>query len=362
MKSILTNESFDQKLVPDAKNSSETEKESKNYLENQFVAVDKILLGVQNDLYNITVVNETTFHNSKKKSIEIFPLHQNLSDKHEAHESSLAILNVNDEEFSILNLQTTRKKFPENFKFGFATAAFQIEGALNEDNRGKSIWDTFIEESPGKIKNNQTSATACDSYHLYEKDVEALKSVGAQFYRFSISWSRVLPNGVAQDRNEDGIVYYHNLIDALLENGIEPVVTMYHWDLPIQIHKYGGFLNSTFANYFSDYADLLFREYGNKVKRWITFNEPLQYCQHGYAVGNWPPELNLNEAGMYLCGKNTIIAHAKAYQLYEKRYKKDQNGKIGITLNGVYVYPNNTQSEDDMVMAEKLMQFTVSSL
>merc|ERR1712241_687565 len=162
--------------------------------------------------------------------------------------------------------------FPDDFLWGSATAAYQIEGAWNEDGKGPSIWDVFT-KVPGNIVDGSSGDVACDSYHNYKQDVALMKEMGLTSYRFSIGWTRILPEGTGT-RNPDGIQYYHNLIAELLANDIVPAVTLYHWDLPQALQDQGGWLNASVADWFEEYARVCFEEFGDSVKFWITLNEP----------------------------------------------------------------------------------------
>uniref|UniRef100_A0A1B6CXV5 Uncharacterized protein n=1 Tax=Clastoptera arizonana TaxID=38151 RepID=A0A1B6CXV5_9HEMI len=158
-------------------------------------------------------------------------------------------------------------KFPDGFKIGAASSAYQIEGAFNEDGKGESIWDRFVRQNPSPIKNNSTGDVAADSYHKYKEDVQLLKSVGFDHYRFSISWTRIQPKGEINEINKKGIDYYNALIDELLANKIEPLVTMTHFDLPQALQDLGGWLNPEIVNYFEDYAYILFTYFGDRVNK-----------------------------------------------------------------------------------------------
>uniref|UniRef100_A0A0N4Z7E2 Cytosolic beta-glucosidase n=1 Tax=Parastrongyloides trichosuri TaxID=131310 RepID=A0A0N4Z7E2_PARTI len=226
------------------------------------------------------------------------------------------------------------KQFPKDFIWGTATSSYQIEGGAFEDGKGKSIWDDFVKLS-GKIANNDTGDVACDSYHRIDQDIEILKELGVQFYRFSLSWPRIFPTGYGKV-NQKGVDYYNKLINKLIENNIQPMVTLYHWDLPNALHFKGGLLNDKFQDWFRDYADFCFKTFGDRVKKWITFNEPYSTVSFGYAHGiveMAPGGFNAHTHwGLYQSTYNLLMAHAKAADTYKNKYQEFQNGEIGITL------------------------------
>lgn len=166
---------------------------------------------------------------------------------------------------------------------------------------------------------------ACDSYHNYLRDVEMVAELGADFYRFSVSWGRIMPNGLANSINQAGLDYYNNLINALLKNGIEPMVTMYHWDLPQKIQDIGGWANPIIVKVFRNYAQVLFDNYGDRVKLWSTFNEPAVICKAGYG-GSFAPSLEMSGLADYQCSHNLLKAHAEVYHLYNNEYRASQKG------------------------------------
>lgn len=175
-------------------------------------------------------------------------------------------------------------------------------------------------------------------------------------YRFSIAWSRVLSDGDISSVNEAGIDYYNRLINKILEYDLVPMVTMYHYDLPQDLQKFGGLTNSIFIGYFEAYANLLFERFGDRIKYWITFNEPADFCLDGYSAGVVAPMVVAHGIGEYLCGNNVLKAHATAYRLYRKRYAERFNGKIGITLSSRFYY-SDTNNTDDV---NRALQFNVS--
>ena len=179
-------------------------------------------------------------------------------------------------------------QFPEGFEWGAATAAYQIEGAHAEDGRGLSIWDAFGQQ-PGRVHGGDTGNVACDHYHRYKEDVELMAQLGLQTYRFSIAWPRVFPFG-AGERNEPGLAFYDRLVDALLDAGIAPCATLYHWDLPQALQDRGGWASRDTAKHFADYGAACFERLGDRVKRWITHNEPIVTSMMGHRAGTMGSE------------------------------------------------------------------------
>lgn len=177
------------------------------------------------------------------------------------------------------------------------------------------------------ISDRGTGDIACNSYYAYMEDVKILKELGVNFYRFSISWARIMPQGLAISINHKGIEYYNNLINALVENGITPMVTLFHWDLPQYLQKIGGFTNERIVDYFADYANVAFEQFGDRVKYWSTFNEAEQICQAGYGSDGKAPALQSSGLADYQCSYNLIKAHAGAWHLYDDKYRSSQQGK-----------------------------------
>merc|ERR1712018_318666 len=251
--------------------------------------------------------------------------------------------------------------FPDDFKWGGATAAYQIEGAWNEDGKGESIWDKFVHDGQGHIKNGHTGDVACDSYHKYKEDVQLLKAMGMTSYRFSIAWSRILPQGVGEV-NQEGIDYYNNLIDELLANGITPAVTLYHWDIPQALQNIptpaeGGWLNPDVADWFEEYAGVVFAAFGDRVKFWITLNEPKETSLQGYGSGDMAPGIVGRGTYSYIAAHNQIRAHGRAYRLYESEYKPTQGGVCGITCNVNWAEPRDPSNPADVEAHETNLQF-----
>jgi beta-glucosidase len=177
--------------------------------------------------------------------------------------------------------------FPADFRWGVATSAYQIEGAATADGRGVSIWDTFA-HTPGRIADASTGDVACDHYHRYAEDVALMADLGVSAYRFSVAWTRIQPDGTGP-ANPAGLAFYDRLVDALLERDIDPVATLYHWDLPQALQETGGWLDRDTAGRFADYADLVAARLGDRVRLWITLNEPFIHLSHGYALGLHAP-------------------------------------------------------------------------
>ncbi|KAF7267972.1 hypothetical protein GWI33_018848 [Rhynchophorus ferrugineus] len=250
----------------------------------------------------------------------------------------------------------SNRRFPKNFKFGTASAAYQIEGGWDADGKGENIWDRSTHLYPEK-NSYQNGDIACDSYNKWEEDVELLKGMGVNTYRFSIAWSRVLPTGFVNSSNPAGIAYYKNLIAALKANNIEPLVTMHHWDIPTVLEDLGGFTNPEMQEWFVDYARFLFEIYGDDVKEWITFNEPKQTCEHGYGTGALAPNIVSPGIKDYICGHNLIIAHGKAYRMYEQEFKNKQNGRVTMVIDSNWFEPASDIPED-VEAAERNLLFT----
>lgn len=232
-------------------------------------------------------------------------------------------------------------RFPKGFILGTSTAAYQIEGAAAEDGRGPSIWDTFSHE-PGHIANGDTGDTACDHYHRYPQDIGLMKSLGVNGYRMSVSWSRVLPEGKGRV-NSKGLDFYDRLVDALLENNIDPMVTLYHWDLPQALQNAGGWANRATCDYFAEYAELMFKTLGDRVKKWNTFNEPWVSAFAGHFIGRHAP--GLKDFGLAVqVSHHLILSHAKAVNAF--RSLNQSGGKVGIALNLYPMYPASDDVKD----------------
>ncbi|XP_019051456.1 PREDICTED: beta-glucosidase 42 isoform X2 [Nelumbo nucifera] len=231
----------------------------------------------------------------------------------------------------------------------------KIEGANNEGGRGDSIWDIFS-HTEGKILDGSNGDIAVDHYHRYREDIELMAKLGFDAYRFSISWSRIFPDGLGTKANEEGIAYYNNVINALLEKGIEPYITLYHWDLPSNLHEsISGWLSEKIVKYFAIYAETCFASFGDRVKHWITINEPLQTSVNGYCTGIFAPgrtENSLTEP--YLATHYQLLAHAAAVSVYRNKFKANQGGEIGITVDCEWAEAFSDKTEDKVAAARRL--------
>jgi beta-glucosidase len=219
-------------------------------------------------------------------------------------------------------------RFPEGFRFGAATASYQIEGAATEDGRGMSIWDTFSHLS-GKVRGGDTGDVACDSYHRYREDVALVSELGLGAYRFSIAWPRVLPDGFG-DVNQKGLDYYRALVDTLREHGIAPVVTLYHWDLPQSLQDVGGWSNRAVAEAFAEYAGVVAEALRDTVAMWITLNEPQVVVQNGHRTGEHAPGIT-DPARAAAANHHLLLAHGLATDAL--RSALPSGIPVGITLN-----------------------------
>ena len=235
-----------------------------------------------------------------------------------------------------------RMEFPDGFTWGAATAAYQIEGAVHEDGRGESIWDRFS-HTPGKTANGDTGDIACDHYHRWRQDLDNMKALGLNAYRFSISWPRVFPAGRGA-LNRKGLDFYGTLVDGLLEKGIKPAVTLYHWDLPQALQDRGGWTNRDTALYFADYAAAMYAHLGDRVGTWITLNEPQVSAFIGYAYGRHAPGFTDYRMGVQ-ASHELMMAHALAVAAYRELFPG--KGSIGITLNLHSMYPLTDSAEDE---------------
>ncbi len=231
-------------------------------------------------------------------------------------------------------------KFPSNFLWGAATAAYQIEGAWNEEGKGESIWDRFS-HMPGRVTNGDTGDVACDHYHRYAEDIAIMRRIGLKAYRFSTSWPRVLPGGRGPV-NAPGLDFYDRLVDALLAANIEPFLTLYHWDLPQALQEEGGWENRNICHAFAGYAALMVKRLGDRVKCWTTFNEPNVIAFDGYLAGEHAPGIQ-DPKSAYQVVHHLMLAHGLAVQAIRSM---DPNLQVGIVLNEWPSDPASNSPED----------------
>ncbi|HTK09379.1 MAG TPA: GH1 family beta-glucosidase [Ktedonobacteraceae bacterium] len=239
--------------------------------------------------------------------------------------------------------------FPEGFTWGAATAAYQVEGATTEDGRGESIWDRFC-SVPGNIKNQESGAVACDHYHRYLEDIQLMRDLGLRAYRFSIAWPRILPQGRGEV-NEAGLDFYERLVDAVLAAGLEPFVTLYHWDLPQALQsELGGWASRETPRHFAHYVDIVSRRLSDRVKRWITLNEPYVSAFLGYETGIHAPGLH-NSRLAWQASHHLLLGHGMAVPVLRANGGADT--RVGITLDISPVYANS-DDENDLYVARVL--------
>lgn len=234
--------------------------------------------------------------------------------------------------------------FPDRFEVGVSTAAYQIEGAVTEDGRGPSVWDTFA-HTPGRVKNGDTGDVACDHYHRWPEDVALMADLGVDAYRFSISWPRVQPTGSGA-LNTPGLDFYDRLVDALLQRGIAPLPTLFHWDLPQALEDEGGWLSRATAERFAEYAGHVADRLGDRVRRWITLNEPVVHMAEGHAWGGGAPGHSLM-FGALPVAHHQLLGHGLAARVLRERGAT----QVMITNNCTPVLPASDDEADVMAAA-----------
>ncbi|CAN5289884.1 MAG: beta-glucosidase [Gemmatimonadetes bacterium] len=234
---------------------------------------------------------------------------------------------------------TESYRFPDGFLWGAATSAYQIEGSPLADGAGPGIWHRFV-RTPGNVVNGETGDVACDHYRRWAEDVALMRNLGLNAYRFSINWARILPDGTGRV-NPAGLAFYERLVDALLEQGIAPSVTLFHWDLPAALDDRGGWLNRDIASWFAEYASVVFRALDDRVSMWATLNEPGVVTDGGYLHGVLAPgHCTLNEAA--IAAHNLLRAHGAAVEAY----RGEGRNQIGIVVNLEPKYPASNRAED----------------
>jgi beta-glucosidase len=233
--------------------------------------------------------------------------------------------------------------FPKNFTWGVATSSYQIEGAPTAGGKGPSVWDIFS-HSPGKINNNDNGDIACNHYNLWPEDIALMKELGVNAYRFSISWPRIFPTGSESKPNQSGLDFYSKLVDTLLENNITPYITLNHWDIPQGLEDKGGWANREIVNQFVKYSDHTSKHLGDRVKFWITHNEPWCVSYLGYVIGRKPPGLTQNWPKSLAAAHHLLLSHGMA--IPEIR-KNSNNSQVGITLNLNTAIPASPSKYDE---------------
>ncbi|WOH01592.1 hypothetical protein DCAR_0520976 [Daucus carota subsp. sativus] len=279
------------------------------------------------------------------------------------------VLMMNSGELRVCSLDQkfSRDDFPSDFVFGSGTSAYQVEGAAFEDGKKPSIWDNFSHSGNWQGDNGDI---ACDGYHKYKEDVQLMMDTGLEAYRFSISWSRLIPNGRGLV-NPKGLQYYNNVIDELIGHGIQPHVTLSHFDLPQVLEdEYEGWLSRKAVRDFTAYANVCFREFGDRVFHWTTFNEANMVAMAGYDMGMMPPgRCSISLFGSncdkgnssyepYTVAHNMLLAHASAARLYKKKYKAAQQGSIGINVFSYWFVPYSN-SVADVIATQRANEFYV---
>lgn len=237
-------------------------------------------------------------------------------------------------------------RFPQDFLWGAASAAYQVEGAYDEDGKGAGIWDALSE---GHVKHGENGNVACDHYHRYKEDIALMKEMGLKAYRFSVSWPRVIPR--EGEVNEKGLEFYRNLVDELIEAGIEPMCTIFHWNLPMWLYEKGGWRCDEISGYFAEYAKVLVEALSDKVTYWMTVNEPACFIGNGYVTGEHAPFMSCLDmehpekmvGDVAALSKNVLLCHGKAADIIRKFAVKTP--KIGMALNGSVFTPPDFNEE-----------------
>jgi beta-glucosidase len=235
--------------------------------------------------------------------------------------------------------QTTRA-FPSDFVWGAATAAYQVEGAATEDGRGESIWDRFS-ATPGKVVNGDTGAVACDTYHRYAEDIGLMRSLGIGAFRLSVAWPRILPEGRGRV-NQAGLDFYDRLVDDLLANGLDPYVTLYHWDLPQVLEDRGGWPARETVEAFTEYTEVVVSRLGDRVRHWITQNEPWVASWLGYGLGVHAPGRK-SDSDALAAGHHILLAHGRAAEVLRREAPASE---VGIAIDLVPTYPFSDTEAD----------------
>ena len=248
---------------------------------------------------------------------------------------------------------TTNISFPPDFLWGAATASYQIEGAAHADGKGLSIWDTYSHK-PGAVWRGHSGDVACDHYHRFGADVEAMRSMGLKAYRFSTAWSRILPNGTGAV-NQQGLDFYDRLVDALLAAKIDPFCTLYHWDLPEALQARGGWQARESADWFAEYAEVVAKKLGDRVKNWMTLNEPQIFITLGLQAGKHAPGFTLPIKDVLQAGHHALLAHGRAVKVLREHCP---NANIGFAPQTPISFPA-TESDAD-INAARAFNFSIA--
>lgn len=263
-----------------------------------------------------------------------------------------------------IQYSTQNLTLPKGFKYGVASAAQQVEGAVKDGGRGPTHWDYGCHNILAWC-NNFTSDITVNTYYQYKQDIQRLKAMEVNTLSFSISWARIFPFATADSPvNQEGVDFYNNFINELIKNGIEPVATLFHWDTPINIMlKYGGFFNESVVADYNHYAKTVFSLFGDRVKQWVTFNEPNVYCSQytGYPfVGYWPQGINASNA-IFPCARNLLLAHGNAVQTYRSLKGKNGilDGEIGMKFDSFKPIPFDPSSEEDVESTNRFVDFHI---
>ena len=244
--------------------------------------------------------------------------------------------------------------FSKDFVWGVATSSYQIEGAAQEDGKGLSLWDIYSHQ-PEKIFEGHNGDIACDHYHRYKEDIRLMAELGVQAYRFSVSWPRVLPQGTGMI-NEKGIQFYSDLVDEMLKYGITPYLTLYHWDMPYELYRRGGWMNPDSPKWFAEYAGLIASRLGDRVKNYMTFNEPQVFIGCGYAIGKFAPFEVHQAHDLTRMTHNVLLAHGKAVQVIRKYAK--QKPTVGFAFATPCCTPESNTPEAIAEAKRKSFAFT----
>ncbi|XP_076462077.1 myrosinase 1-like [Babylonia areolata] len=247
--------------------------------------------------------------------------------------------------------------FPDNFTWGVATSAYQTEGAWNEDGRSETIWDRY--SHAGRVAGRGTGDVACDSYHLTSVDIGLLKDLGVKHYRFSLSWSRIIPDPTTGEVNAKAISHYGNFLRSLRAAGIEAMVTIFHMDLPQVLEDNGSWGNDSIVTYYTHYARVVFSNFGPYVKYWLTFSEPWVFLYLCYGKAECAPGLREAATLPYLYAHNVLKSHAHAFRLYRQHFQPLYRGMVSINLNSDFMAPKDPNNPSHVQAAERAQQFLI---